>query len=72
MDMERGPLSLVNTIEDLLGRKRSGSGLENREYGHRDAPRRVILYPQTLALTSLKSGGRSVCIVARGLRPRSY
>jgi hypothetical protein len=29
--LERGPLSLVSTIEELLGRKHSGSGLENRE-----------------------------------------
>jgi hypothetical protein len=28
--MERGPLSLVSTTEELLGRKSSGSGLENR------------------------------------------
>jgi hypothetical protein len=33
--LERGPLSLVNTIEELLGRKSSGSGLENRYYGGR-------------------------------------
>jgi hypothetical protein len=33
VDLERGPLSLVGTIEDLLERKNSGSGLENREYG---------------------------------------
>jgi hypothetical protein len=30
---ERGSLSLLTTIEELLGRKSSGSGLENREYG---------------------------------------
>jgi hypothetical protein len=34
--LERDPLSLVSTIEELLGRKSSGSGLENREYGIRD------------------------------------
>jgi hypothetical protein len=34
-----GPLSLVNTIEELLGRKSSGSGLESREYGRMDPPR---------------------------------
>jgi hypothetical protein len=28
--LERGPLSLVNTIEEALGRKNSGSGLESR------------------------------------------
>jgi hypothetical protein len=36
---ERGPLSLVSTIQELLGRKSSGSGLENREYGRRDSSR---------------------------------
>jgi hypothetical protein len=34
--LERGPLSLVGTVEELLGRKSSGSGLENREYGRGD------------------------------------
>jgi hypothetical protein len=63
--LERGPLSLVSTTEELLGRKISGSGLENREYGRRDPSRlpRDTLYPQKLALTSLPSGGRSVGIV---------
>jgi hypothetical protein len=28
MGLERGPLSLVSTSEELLGRKSSGSGLE--------------------------------------------
>jgi hypothetical protein len=31
--LERGPLSLVSTIEELLEKKSSGTGLENREYG---------------------------------------
>jgi hypothetical protein len=63
--LERGPLSLVSTTEELLGRKSSGTGLENREYGRRDPSRwpLVILYPQKLALTSTTSGGRSVGIV---------
>jgi hypothetical protein len=34
--LERGPLSLVSTIEELLERKSSASGLENLEYGRRD------------------------------------
>jgi hypothetical protein len=34
--LERGPLSLVSTIEELFGRNSSGSCLENREYGRRD------------------------------------
>jgi hypothetical protein len=36
MSLERGPLSLVSRTEELLERKSSGSGLENREYGRRD------------------------------------
>jgi hypothetical protein len=32
-------LSLESTIEELLGRKSSGSGLENREYGRRGPSR---------------------------------
>jgi hypothetical protein len=34
--LERGPLSLVSTTEELLERKSIGSCLENREYGRRD------------------------------------
>jgi hypothetical protein len=33
--LERGPFSLMSTIEELLGRKSSGSGLEIREYDRR-------------------------------------
>jgi hypothetical protein len=33
--LERGPLSLVCIVMELLGRKDSGSGLEIREYGRR-------------------------------------
>jgi hypothetical protein len=36
VDLEQGPLSLVSKIKELLTRKNSGSGLENREYSHRD------------------------------------
>jgi hypothetical protein len=63
--LERGPLSLMSTIEELLGRNSSGSGLENREYGRGDPLRwpRGILYRQKLTLTSPTSGGRSVGIV---------
>jgi hypothetical protein len=39
MGLERGPPSLVSTTEELLERKRSGSGLENREFGRRDPSR---------------------------------
>jgi hypothetical protein len=37
--LERDPLSLVSTTEELLGRNSSGSGLENRDYERRDPSR---------------------------------
>jgi hypothetical protein len=55
----------VRAIEEPLGRKSSGCGLENREC-RRKYPLywpRNTLYPQKLALTSPTSGGRSVGIV---------
>jgi hypothetical protein len=60
--LERGPLSLVSITEQLLERKSSGSGLEDRHYNRRDPSRwpRGTLYPQKSALTSPTSGGRSV------------
>jgi hypothetical protein len=63
--LERDRLSLVSTTEELLGRNSSGSGLENRIYGRGDPLRgtRNTFYLQKLALTSPKSGGRSVGIV---------
>jgi hypothetical protein len=36
MGLEPVPLSLVSTIEELLRRNSSGSGLENREHGRGD------------------------------------
>jgi hypothetical protein len=63
--LERGPLSLVSTIEELLEINSSGSRLENRDYSRRNPSRlpRGTLYPQMLALTLPTSGGRSVGIV---------
>jgi hypothetical protein len=57
-------ISLVSTIEELLERKSSGSGLENREYGRRDPSSwpRGTLYLQKLVLTFLTSAVRSVGI----------
>jgi hypothetical protein len=65
VSLERGPLSLVSTTEELLERKSSGSGLENRDYGRGDLSHwpRGILHQQTLALISLTSGDLSVGIV---------
>jgi hypothetical protein len=60
-----GSTSLVSTIQELLGRKSSSSGLEIREYGQRvpSGWPRGTLYPQKSVLTSPTSGGRSVRIV---------
>jgi hypothetical protein len=63
--LEWGPLSIVSTIEELFGKKSSGSSLKNREYGSKHPSHwpRGSLYPKKLALTSPVSGGRSVGIV---------
>jgi hypothetical protein len=63
--LKRGPLSLVSTTEQLLGRKVADPVYKNREYGRRDPSRwpRGTLYPQKLEITSPTSGGRSVGIV---------
>jgi hypothetical protein len=37
--LERGPLSIVSTIEELLEKENSGFDLEIREYGRRDPSR---------------------------------
>jgi hypothetical protein len=37
--LEQGPLSLVNTIEELLERMSSNSALESQDYGRRDSSR---------------------------------
>jgi hypothetical protein len=37
--LERGPLSLVSIIEELLERKSSDSDLKKRDYGRMDPPR---------------------------------
>jgi hypothetical protein len=39
LGLERGPLILVSTTEELLGRNSSGPSLESREYGRRDSSR---------------------------------
>jgi hypothetical protein len=36
MGLERDPLSLVSTIEEILEKKSSGTGLENLDYGRGD------------------------------------
>jgi hypothetical protein len=63
--LERGPLSLVSTTEELLEIKSNGSVYKIEITAVGDPPRlaRGTLYPQPLALTSTTSGGRSVGIV---------
>jgi hypothetical protein len=64
--LELGPLSHMSTTKEPLGKKSSGSGLEeNREYGRRNPQRwqRNTLYQQYLVLSWPTRGGRSVGIV---------
>jgi hypothetical protein len=66
VDVERGPLSLVSTNEELLERRRSGSSLENRDYGRRGSTALTTRHPsirKKLMLTLPASGGCSVAIV---------
>jgi hypothetical protein len=65
MGLERGPLSLVSTIEELLERNSNSSGLKSREYSRRDPSRwpRGTLYQQKFSLTLPASCRRSVGIV---------
>jgi hypothetical protein len=55
--LERGPLILVRTTEELLERNTSGSGQENRNYDRGDPLRwpRNNLYPQKLVLLRQKA-----------------
>jgi hypothetical protein len=72
--LERGALSLVNTIVELLWRKSGGSNLENPEYGRRGPlcwPRKT-LYPQKLALTSPTSSGHSVGIISSRTKATAF
>jgi hypothetical protein len=56
--LERGPLSLVSTIEELFERKSSGSGLEteNTAVGIRRPDHMAPSIRKKVALTSPSSG----------------
>jgi hypothetical protein len=71
MSLERGPLALVSTIEELLGRTSSGSGLENRKYVHRD-PSRHPLSAIVGTNFSPTSGGGSVGIVLSRIQTTGF
>jgi hypothetical protein len=62
--VERGPLSLVSTTEELLRRKSSSSGLKTEitAVGILCADHATSLYLQNLVLTSPTNGSRSVGI----------
>jgi hypothetical protein len=72
--LERGPLSLVSTAEELFGRKSSGSGLEIREYDRRDPSRYPsgTLYQQKLTLISPTSSSRLVGIVRSRIQATEF
>jgi hypothetical protein len=63
--LERGPLSLVRIIKELLERKVAALGYKTEINGRGDSWRwpRDTLYPLKLALSSPTSSGRSVGIV---------
>jgi hypothetical protein len=72
--LEWYPLSLVSTIEELLGSKNSGSSLKTREYGSRDPSRwpRGTFYPKKLTLTTPTSDVRLVGIVCLRTQTREF
>jgi hypothetical protein len=45
VDLEWSPLSLLSTIEELLERKKNGSGLENLNYGRRGSVALTTRHP---------------------------
>jgi hypothetical protein len=65
VDLERGPLSLVSTTEELLDRKVAAPvyKTENTAIGIRHADHVAPSIRKKLAITSPTSGGRSVGIV---------
>jgi hypothetical protein len=74
VDLERGPLSLLSTIEELLGRKRSGSGLENLDYGRKESAA-LITRQSSIRRSRRQLRGQAAVpwsVFARGLRPPEF
>jgi hypothetical protein len=69
--LERDPLSLVTTIEELLGRKYSGFGLETEitVVGICSADYATPFYPQMFTLTWPRAAVAWSVQFARGLAP---
>jgi hypothetical protein len=66
--VERGPLILANTIEELLQRKLSGSGLEIQEYGHRESVTLTTWHPQSeKVVTNSADKRRSLADLGHGV-----
>jgi hypothetical protein len=65
LGLEQGPLSLVRTTEELLGRNISGFGQENRDWRSGGSAALTTQHPLSakVGTTSPTSGGRSVGIV---------
>jgi hypothetical protein len=61
--LERGPLSLMNTTEELLGRKSSGSGLERREYGRGGSVTLTTLHHLSTKMLALTSPTCGICSI---------
>jgi hypothetical protein len=72
--LERGPLSLVRTSEELLEGKRSGSGLENRDKRTSESVALTTRHPPSanVGTTSPTNGGRSVGIVRSRARVTKF
>jgi hypothetical protein len=72
--VELGPLSLMSTIEELLGRRNCGSGQETWEYGRRGSIVLTTQHPVSakLPLTSPTCGGRLVSIVSSRIKATEF